>query len=55
MPKLLRSLPGVESETIGFDEDQLHMMMLIPSKYGTSDTMGKLKSQSSHNMRKTFS
>ena len=27
MPKLLRSLPGVEIETIGFDEDHLHMMM----------------------------
>jgi putative transposase len=55
MPKLLRSLPGVEIETIGFDEDHLHMMMLIPPKYSISDVMGKLKSQSSHHMRKTFS
>lgn len=55
MPKLLRSLPGVEIETIGFDEDHLHMMMLIPPKYSISGVMGKLKSQSSHHMRKTFS
>ncbi|AUW04398.1 hypothetical protein C1N51_12120 [Vibrio campbellii] len=32
MSKLLRSLPGVEVETMGFDEDHLHMMMLIPTK-----------------------
>ncbi|MCL9774054.1 IS200/IS605 family transposase [Vibrio methylphosphonaticus] len=55
MPKLLRSLLGVEIETIGFDEDHLHMIMLIPPKYCISDVMGKLKSQSSHHMRKTFS
>lgn len=55
MPKLLRSLPGVEIETIGFDVDHLHMMMLIPPKYSISDVMGKLKSQSSHQIRKTFS
>lgn len=54
IPKLLRSLPGVENETIGFDEDHLHMM-LIPPKYSISDVIGKLKSQSSHLMRKTFS
>ncbi|MEZ8772802.1 MULTISPECIES: IS200/IS605 family transposase [Vibrio] len=52
MPKLLR---GVEIETIGFDEDLLHMIMLIPPKYSISDVMGKLKSQSSYHRRKTFS
>lgn len=41
--KVLRSLPGVETETIGFEEDHLHMMMLIPPKYSISDIMGKLK------------
>nr|WP_061039967.1 transposase [Vibrio coralliirubri] len=54
MQKLLRSLPGVEIETIGFDKDHLHMMKLIPPKYSISDVMGKLKSQSSHRMRKGF-
>ncbi|WP_409931497.1 transposase [Vibrio owensii] len=51
----MRSLPGIEIETIGFDEDHLHMMILIPTKYSISDVMSKLKSQSSHHMRKTFS
>ncbi|MEZ9069523.1 IS200/IS605 family transposase [Vibrio atlanticus] len=56
MPKLLRSsLPGVEIETIGFDEVHLHMMMLIPPECSISDVMGRLKSQSSRHMRKTFS
>ncbi|WP_430739074.1 IS200/IS605 family transposase [Vibrio splendidus] len=42
-------------ETIGFDEDHLHMMMRIPPKHSILDVMGQLKSQSSHHMRKTFS
>lgn len=32
-PQLLRSMPGVEIETIGFDKDHLHMVMVIPPKY----------------------
>lgn len=55
LPKLLRSLPGVTIETIGFDRDHLHMVMVIPPKYSIADVMGKLKSQSSSHMRKTFS
>ncbi|MDK9774471.1 transposase [Vibrio jasicida] len=50
MPKLLRSLPGVEFKKIGFDEGHLHMVMFIPPKYSISDVMGTLKSQSSHHM-----
>jgi len=51
---LLRSMPGVEIETIGFDGDHLHMVMVIPPKYSISDVMGQLKSQSSSRMRKKF-
>ena len=51
---LLRQMPGVEIETIGFDGDHLHMVMIIPPKYSISDVMGKLKSQSSSRMRKNF-
>ena len=51
---LLRSQPGVEIETIGFDGDHLHMVMIIPPKYSISDVMGRLKSQSSSRMRKKF-
>ena len=43
---LLRQMPGVEIETIGFDGDHLHMVMIVPSKYSISDVMGRLKSQS---------
>ncbi len=54
LPKLLRRMPGVAIETIGFDQDHLHMVMVIPPKYSISDVMGQLKSQSSSNLRKTF-
>ena len=51
---LLRGMPGVEIETIGFDGDHMHMVMVIPPKYAISDVMGQLKSQSSSRMRKKF-
>jgi REP-associated tyrosine transposase len=51
---LLRSMPGVEIETIGFDGDHLHMVMVIPPKYAVADVMGRLISQSSSKMRKKF-
>ena len=54
LPKLLRSMPGVEIETIGFDKDHLHMMMSIPPKYSISSVMGQLKSQSASQLRKVF-
>ena len=54
LPKLLRSMPGVSLETIGFDNDHVHMVIVIPPKYSISSVMGRLKSQSSHHMRKTF-
>ena len=54
-PKLLRSIPGVTIETIGFDRDHLHMVMVIPPKYSLADVMGRLKSQSASKLRKAFS
>ena len=47
-------MPGVEIETIGFDGDHLHMVMVIPPKYSIAAVMGQLKSQSSSRMRKKF-
>ena len=47
-------MPGVEIETIGFDLDHLHMVMVIPPKYSIASVMGRLKSQSAAQMRKTF-
>jgi putative transposase len=54
LPKLLRSMPGVTIESIGFDQDHLHMVMTIPPKYSIAQVMGRLKSQSASHMRKTF-
>ena len=54
IPKLLRSVPGVEIESIGFDLDHLHMVMTIPPRYSISTVLGKLKSQSASRLRKAF-
>jgi putative transposase len=55
LPKLLRSMPGVTLETIGFDRDHLHMVMVIPPKYSIASVMGRLKSQSASRLRKKYS
>ena len=55
LPKLMRSMSGVELETIGFDKDHLHMVISIPPKFSIATVMGKLKSQSSSELRKKFS
>ena len=54
LPKLLRSMPGVEIERMGFDNNHIHMLMVIPPKYSISEVMGQLKARSASNMRKTF-
>jgi putative transposase len=54
LPKLLRSMPGVTIDAIGFDQDHLHMVMVIPPKYSISSVMGKLKSRLASEMRKSF-
>lgn len=54
-PKLLKEVPGVEIETIGFDLDHMHMVMVIPPKYSISAVIGRLKSQSASALRKRFS
>ncbi|MGH8274218.1 MAG: IS200/IS605 family transposase [Gammaproteobacteria bacterium] len=54
LPKLLRSMPGMVIETIGFDRDHLHMVMVIPPHYSIATVMGRLKSQSSSQLRRSF-
>jgi putative transposase len=54
LPKLSENIPGVKIETIGFDEDHLQMVIVVPPKFRISDVMGRLKSQSSSEMRKFF-
>src|SRR6266487_5492147 len=55
LPHLLRSMPGCIIETIGFDEDHLHMVMSIPPKYSIANVMGQLKAQSASYVRKKYS
>lgn len=54
LPKLERSMPGVKIETIGFDSDHLHMVIIIPPKYSIASVLGQLKSQSASQLRRTF-
>ena len=54
MLKLLKSIPGVKLESIGFDLDHLHMLMVIPPKYSIAEVMSRLKSQSTSEMRRKF-
>ena len=48
-------MPGTRIETIGFDRDHLHMVMIIPPKYAIADVMAQMKSQSASYLRKKFS
>ena len=54
LPKLLRSMPGVQVKSIGFDLDHLHMVMVIPPKYSIFSVMGQLKSQSASRLRHKY-
>ena len=47
-------MPGVTIETIGFDLDHLHMVMVIPPKYSIASVIGQLKSQSASMLRAKF-
>jgi putative transposase len=55
LPHLLRSMPGTSIETIGFDRDHLHMVMVIPPKYALADVMATMKSQSASYLRNKYS
>ncbi len=47
-------MPGVVRGSIGFDQDHLHMVLLIPPKYSVSSVVAQLKSQSASSLRKKF-
>ena len=47
-------MPGVRIETIGFDHDHLHMILVVPPKFSVASVIGRLKSQSSSDLRKRF-
>ena len=54
LSRLAQDIPGVKIETIGFDQDHLHMVMVVPPRFSIASVMGRLKSQSSSHMRKAF-
>ncbi len=54
LPRLTRSMPGVQVKSIGFDQDHVHMVMVIPPKYSISSVMGQLKSQSASRLRDKY-
>ena len=47
-------MPGVALETVGFDNDHLHMLMVIPPKYSIASVMAQLKSQSASELLRKF-
>ena len=51
LSNLLRSMPGVTLEQIGFDNYHLHLCITIPPKYSIASVMGGLKSQSASQLR----
>lgn len=51
---LLRSMPGVLLETIGFDQDHLHLVIQIPPRYALAAVVAQLKSQSASTLRAKF-
>ena len=56
-PKIVRQMPGVEINSLGFDStmrDHVHFEMCIPPKYSISDVVGKLKCQSASLLREAF-
>ncbi len=47
-------MPGMRIESIGYDEDHVHMVMDISPRYSIASVMGQLKSQSVSQLRRKF-
>lgn len=50
-------MAGVKISEMGFDDklkDHIHLVMIIPPKYSSSDVVAQIKSQSSSEIRKKF-
>ena len=57
LPKIVRSMAGVELVELGIDEkmkDHVHLVIIIPPKYSNSDVIARLKAKSASMMRKKF-
>ena len=54
LPQLAQNIPGVKIETIGFDQDHLHMVVIVPPRFSIAAVIGRMKSQSSAILRGNF-
>lgn len=47
--------PDVEIEKYSIQQDHIHLIIIIPPKYSVSDIIGKIKADTSREIRKRFS
>ena len=46
--------PDIEVERYSIREDHVHLIIIIPPKYSVSGVVGKIKTNTSHEVRKSF-
>jgi putative transposase len=46
--------PDIEIETLSIQVDHIHLVIVIPPKYAVSDIVGKIKANTSREIRKRF-
>ena len=53
-PKIIEQLPGCDIIKCNVQPDHIHMVMIIPPKYGVSTVVGKMKGMTGSELRKKF-
>ena len=54
-PKVMRGMPGCEIVELKMQVDHIHMIMVIPPKYGVSAVVGQIKQYTASKLREKFS
>jgi len=54
-PKVMRGMPGCEKVELKMQVDHIHMIMVIPPKYGVSAVVGQIKQPTASKLREKFS
>jgi putative transposase len=54
LPDIQRFYPEVEIERQSIQEDHVHLIVIVPPKYSVSDMVGKMKTNTSREVRKLF-
>ena len=54
-PKVIRSLQGCEIIELNMQVDHIHMLIVIPPKYGVGAVMGQMKQYTASRLREKFS